>query len=335
MAKRKTNRPTQRPKQRKAGLTQLRFKRVKDFKLMSRSNSTRFGTLGSQKWGDELHTFIADKRVTRTDVQRWMEKEPQVKELICESAHRPASDEIEPRRPVSRSSEGHTQSRSRRSRSQSLSSGHSQVSDHTLVSQTNNQNQNSAKNCEEYEPENPNFVSSSNPIPNVAPSFGNPPSTSQSAGNYSGAMEQQGPHSQPQTDTDIPFDSNLKNISTCFAAIKVLSNFAKTNEIFKTCHYPILKIYRKLLKIQEMNIIPETPRVNSPPVITKEEVDYNIYIGTTGTGTQDLDNAMNWEGSVEPTDEINLTSETEEQEDITDPAFLQIAEDRLSPTENQ
>jgi len=318
-----------------AGLTQIRLKRVQNFKLMSSMDLNRFGQLGSRKWGDELHTFLADKRVSRIDVQRWMEKERQVMDLLRESAHRPpVSDEIEPRRSVGRSSEGHSQSRSRsrshsrshRSRSQSLSSVGSEVSDHTLVPQTNNQNQNSAMNCEEYDPENPNFVSNSNPNPNVGPSIGNHPSTSQSksGGNYSGAMEQQGPPSQPQPEVDL--ETEMKNISSCFSALKVLSNFCNRYEYLKTCHYQIMKMFRKLMQIQKMKINIVTPRINSPPIIIKQEVDENIYIGTTGTGAHDLDDAtMNWADSVQAIDEINLTSETE-QEDIKDPSFLQIGE---------
>jgi len=61
-----------------AGLTQLRFKRVQEFKILSGTDPTRYGRLGSSKWGDELYRFLGDKRISREDVQRWMDTNSRV-----------------------------------------------------------------------------------------------------------------------------------------------------------------------------------------------------------------------------------------------------------------
>jgi len=63
-----------------AGLTPFTFKQVQEFKLMSGTDPTRYGQLGSPKWGNELHRFLVDKdkRISREDVQRWMDMDSQV-----------------------------------------------------------------------------------------------------------------------------------------------------------------------------------------------------------------------------------------------------------------
>jgi len=66
------------PRKSPASLTAARFKRVQDFRIVSARDPELYGRIGSPKWGDELHRFLADKRIAREDVERWIETNAQV-----------------------------------------------------------------------------------------------------------------------------------------------------------------------------------------------------------------------------------------------------------------
>jgi len=72
------------PKRCASRLTVARFKRIQDFKRVRGSNLNIYGRLGSPKWVDELHEFLADKRISREDIQYWIETESEVTEPLPE-----------------------------------------------------------------------------------------------------------------------------------------------------------------------------------------------------------------------------------------------------------
>jgi len=257
---------TKAPKRRHGKLTQARQKRILIFKLISSTDSNKYGRVGTPKWGDELHKHLADKRITRADIQHWIDTKREIAEPLAETRkHESRVNTTAPRYLRSQAESPVVVAETPRSRSSSADSCA------TVVRPVADSNGNHGTSGDEN-PSGSTTDFSNTPSPNGSvhehDTRATAPTSSQRTCTTPTPAYQQRLHLQ-----DISSDTTiLEDMSIGFAVVQKLSQLSTKYEKLRRLGFDARVVYSKLEKFHKTNIVPQLPQQWKREVEVYEEI---------------------------------------------------------------